>query len=122
VTAQADYTLWLLISTALLALAVAGVALFYGGMVRRKNVMNTMALPLSALACVSLAWSLFGDGLASGIDASTLLVPHSSTDPLLSLYRGMMASVALALLAGGVVERIRFSFFLIFGLCWIVTV
>ncbi len=43
-------------------------------------------------------------------------------DALLSLNRGMMASVALALVAGGVVERIRFSFFLLFGLCWIVAV
>ena len=44
-SAQGDQTLWLLVSTTLLALALSGVALFYGGMVRKKNIMNTIALP-----------------------------------------------------------------------------
>ena len=48
--------------------------------------------------------------------------PGESREALLSLYRGMMASVALALVAGGIVERIRFSFFLVFGLCWVAAV
>jgi Amt family ammonium transporter len=52
-TQPADRILWLLISTTLLALLVPGVALFYGGMVRRKNVINTMALPFVALAMAS---------------------------------------------------------------------
>ncbi|HET9394612.1 MAG TPA: hypothetical protein VFO36_01040, partial [Nitrospiraceae bacterium] len=63
-TQPADRILWLLISTTLLALVVPGVALFYGGMVRRKNVINTMALPFVALAVVSLVWGLVGNGLA----------------------------------------------------------
>ena len=114
-TAQVDQTLWLLISTVLLALAVPGVALFYGGMVRKKNIMNTIALPFAALALVSLAWSLVANGwIAWNGEEQT-----SYHDSLLSIYRGMMASVALALVAGGIVERIRFSFFLVFGLCWI---
>ena len=117
-TQPADRILWLLISTTLLALVVPGVALFYGGMVRRKNVINTMALPFVALAVVSLVWGLVGNGLASG----TIGGEPGGPERLLSLNRGMMASVALALLAGGVVERIRFSFFLIFGLCWVVAV
>ena len=50
----ADQTLWLLVSTALLALAVPGVALFYGGMVRRKNIMNTIALPFNKLGAKEL--------------------------------------------------------------------
>jgi len=49
----------------LLTLAVAGVALFYGGMVRKKNVINTMALPLAALALVSLGWSVACNGWAA---------------------------------------------------------
>jgi Amt family ammonium transporter len=116
---QADGILWLLISTTLLALVVPGVALFYGGMVRRKNVINTMALPFLAFAVVSLAWALFGNGLAT---SGATDVSSGRPDALLSLNRGMMASVALALVAGGVVERVRFSFFLMFGLCWIVAV
>ncbi|HJT19767.1 MAG TPA: ammonium transporter [Nitrospira sp.] len=114
----ADATLWLLMSTTLLMLAVPGVALFYGGMVRKKNVMNTIALPFAMLAMVSLEWAIFagsgelgpGDGRA---DAVALLS---------SLRSGIMASVALALVAGAVVERIRFSFFLLFGACWIAAV
>ncbi|HET9313204.1 MAG TPA: hypothetical protein VFO04_04325, partial [Nitrospira sp.] len=92
-TQPADRILWLLISTTLLALVVPGVALFYGGMVRRKNVINTMALPFLALAVVSLAWGLVGNGLAiSGATGSST----GRLDALLSLHRGMMASVALA--------------------------
>lgn len=116
---QGDQTLWLLISTTLLALAVPGVALFYGGMVRKKNIMNTIALPFVALAVVSLGWTLVGSGWAAwnGAEHAT-----GHEEALRSLYRGMMASVALALVTGGIVERIRFSFFLVFGLCWVAAV
>lgn len=113
---QAEQTLWLLVSATLLALAVPGVALFYGGMVRKKNIMNTMALPFAALAVVSLVWCLASQGWSAwqGAEAAT-----GKQDALLSLYRGMMASIALALVAGGIVERVRFSFFLVFGICWL---
>ena len=115
-SAQNDQTLWLLVSTTLLTLAVPGVALFYGGMVRKKNVMNTIALPFVALAGVSFVWCLVGNSWAAWTGTESVMGPEN---PLLPVYRGMMASVALALVAGGVVERIRFSFFLVFGLCWI---
>ena len=117
--AQGDQTLWLLVSSTLLALAVPGVALFYGGMVRKKNIMNTIALPFVALAVVSLAWTLVGSGWTAWNGAEHVT---GHEEALRSLYRGMMASVALALVAGGIVERIRFSFFLIFGLCWVAAV
>jgi Amt family ammonium transporter len=115
VSAQGDQTLWLLVSTTLLALAVPGVALFYGGMVRKKNIMNTIALPFIGLAVVSLAWTLVCNGWAAWSAGDV----RSTHDPLFSMYRGMMASIALALVAGGIVERIRFSFFLVLGLCWV---
>src|SRR6185295_14012859 len=85
VMVPADQTLWLLVSTTLLALAVPGVALFYGGMVRRKNIMNTIALPFVALAVVSLAWCLASHGWSAwqGAEAAT-----GKQDALLSLYRG----------------------------------
>jgi Amt family ammonium transporter len=119
---QAEQTLWLLISTTLLVLTVPGIALFYGGMVRRKNVMNTIALPFAALAIVSIEWGLFGTASVFGREAGNPVGPAAGSAPLASLYRGMMAAIALALVAGGVVERVRFSFFLLFGLCWIVAV
>src|SRR5690349_23747513 len=84
-------------------------------MVRKKNIMNTIALPFVGLAVVSLAWSLVCNGWAAWNAGE----PPGTHDPLRSLYRGMMASIALALVAGGIVERIRFSFFLVFALCWI---
>lgn len=108
-----ETTLWCLVSTTLLALAVPGVALFYGGMVRKKNVMSTIALPFIALALVSLEWWVFGLGrrAASG-DAGALS----------SLHGGMMAAVALALVTGAVVERVSLRFFLLFGVCWVAVV
>ncbi len=62
-TQGSDDILWLLVSTTLVTLTVPGVALFYGGMVRKKNVLNTIALPFVALAVVSLEWLCVGDGL-----------------------------------------------------------
>ena len=117
-----DQTLWLLISTTLLVLTVPGIALFYGGMVRKKNVLNTIALPFVALALVSVEWGLFGDGLTFDHEFSNQVGRTAGTGPLLLVYHGMMASIALALVAGGIVERVRFSFFLLFGLLWVVAV
>lgn len=117
-----DQTLWLLISTTFLVLTVPGIALFYGGMVRKKNVLNTIALPFVALALVSIEWGLFGDGLTFDHEFSNQVGRTAGTGPLLLVYHGMMASIALALVAGGIVERVRFSFFLLFGLLWVVAV
>ncbi|HEY7533885.1 MAG TPA: ammonium transporter [Nitrospiraceae bacterium] len=114
-------TLWLLVSTALLMLTVPGISLFYGGMVRKKNVLNTIALPFVALALVSIEWGLLGDWLTFGSNETTS-GPRASSGPLLVAYHGIMASLALALVAGGIVERVRFLFFLLFGLCWVMTV
>ncbi len=108
-TQAAEQILWLLIATSLTVVIIPGVALFYGGMVRRKNVINTIGMPLSALVVVSLAWVCLGAGGTSGRDAAA---------SLRSLYQAVTASLAVALLAGGIVERVRFSFFLVFGVLW----
>lgn len=108
---RSDQTLWLLVSTALVMLTLPGVALFYGGMVRRKNVLNTMGMPLLALAVVSLEWLCFGDALAFGRS------PGSPTPQ--QAYQTMTAAFALALVTGALVERVRVLFFLVFGLLWI---
>jgi ammonium transporter, Amt family len=119
---HSDQTLWLLISTTLLLLTVPGIALFYGGMVRKKNVLNTIALPFVALALVSVEWGLFGDVLTFGRETGSPVEGAASTGPLLLVYHGMTASLALALVAGGIVERVRFSFFLLFGFLWVAAV
>ena len=109
-----EQNVWLLISSTLAMLTVPGVALFYGGMVRGKNVLNTMGLPLLALALASLEWVLWGEALvfgSSGAEAGPTLMMHTFS-----------ASLALALVAGALVERIRFAFFLVFGMLWLTVV
>lgn len=117
-----DQTLWILVSTVLVMLTVPGAALFYGGMVRRKNVLNTIGLPFSALVLVSFEWLLFGDAVTFGGDAGAGGGPAAGGGSALFMHHALTASLALALVAGGIVERIRFSFFLLFGALWVVTV
>lgn len=119
---QPDQILWLLISATLLLLTVPGVALFYGGMVRRINVLNTVALPFVALALVSVEWGSFGEWLTFSPQADGSVRHASGPESLLLLRHGITAALALALVTGGIVERIRFSFFLLFGSLWIVVV
>lgn len=109
---------WLLISTALVMLTLPGVALFYGGMVRKKNVLNTMGLPLLALVLVSLEWMLGADlaRLVAGGGGTTERATAGGSLQL--VHHTMAAALALALVAGGLVERIRVAFFLVFGLLW----
>ncbi len=109
---------WMLISTALLMLTLPGVTLFYGGMVRKKNAINTMGLPLLALALVSLEWGLgaYLEAIVAGGSGTTERAAAGGS--LRFAHHTMAAALALALVAGGIVERIRFSFFLVFGLLW----
>ncbi len=117
-----DRTLWLLIATAFLMLIVPGVALFYGGMVRKKNSVNTMGLPLVALVMASLVWLVMGDAVIDGTIAGVIL-GHAGSESAIVLAHGMMAAaLALALVVGGIVERIRLSFFLVFGFAWLLLV
>jgi Amt family ammonium transporter len=109
-----DQILWLLVSTALVMLTLPGVALFYGGMVRKKNVVNTIGLSLLALMLVSLVWVCAGGTLAFGQSPG-------SPSPQLA-YHAMAAALALALVTGALVERLRVLFFIVFGLLWTVFV
>lgn len=118
----AEQTLWLLVSTSLVMLTIPGVALFYGGMVRKKNVLNTIGMPFSALAVVSIEWLCFGDTLIYGHSAGESGVLASGAGSMLPLTHAMTASLALALVTGGIVERIRFLFFLVFGTLWVTLV
>lgn len=112
--ANAEQTVWFLISATLVMLTLPGVALFYGGMVRTKNVLNTMGLPLLALVLSSLEWVLWGEAMVFGL-------PGAAASPLLMTHT-FAASLALALIAGSLVERTRFVFFLVFGVIWLTVV
>ncbi len=61
-------TAWILVSTALVMLMTPGVALFYGGMVRKKNLISTLMMSFSVLALISILWVVFGYTLAFGPD------------------------------------------------------
>jgi Amt family ammonium transporter len=113
-----DPSLWLFISTILLMVAIVGVALFYGGMVRSKNALNTMGMLFAAVLVVSIEWLFLGDWLVYGNGGFEESELSAGARSLLPLFHAMTAALGLGLVAGGIVERVRFLFFLVFGLLW----
>ena len=125
-------TAWLLVSTALVLFMTPGLALFYGGMVRRKNVLATLMHSFSALPLVTLQWVIIGytlcfgpshGGLIGGLDylgLSGLATEAHGTVPHLAFvsYQMMFAVITPALIAGAFAERMRFSAYVIFVLAW----
>jgi len=128
-------TAWMMMSTALVLLMTpAGLALFYGGMTRSKNVLNTMGMSLIAFAVGTLVWVVagysiaFGDGdiigtgklLLAGITDKSL----TGTIPelLFVAFQGTFASIAVAIASGSMIERVKFSTFTIFAALWILVV
>jgi Amt family ammonium transporter len=133
-------TAWILISSALVMLMTPGVALFYGGMVRRKNVLSTLMMSFAALGLVGLLWILYGYSLSFGPDIGGLIgrldfiglrgvgqepsPVYASTVPHLAfmVFQGMFAIITVALITGAVVERIKFSSLLLFSALWLTLV
>ena len=133
-------TAWILISSALVMLMTPGVALFYGGMVRRKNVLSTFMMSFAALALAGMVWVLFGYSLSFGSDVAGLIgnlsfigltgvgqepsPVYASTVPHLAfmVFQGMFAIITMALITGAVVERIKFSALLAFSALWLTLV
>jgi ammonium transporter, Amt family len=129
-------TAWLLISTALVMFMTPGLALFYGGLVRTKNVLGMIMQSFFALALVSVLWVLIGYTLAFGPDRGGLIgdltywgfrgvgqVPsetYATTVPHLafSMYQLMFAIITPALITGAVAERMRFSAYALFLALW----
>ena len=134
---------WMLISTALVMLMVPGLALFYGGMVRRKNILGTMMHSMIALAVVGVYWVAVGYSLAFGepwlksaADSSFLgwsdklfflngvkpgdLLPATNIPIYLHMmFQGMFAIITPALISGALAERIRFLPYTLFILVWV---
>ena len=128
-------TAWMLVATAFVMLMTpAGLALFYGGLTRSKNVLNTIGMSLIAYAIGTLVWVIagysiaFGDGdfigtgklFLSGIDSNTI----NGTIPelLFVAFQGTFAAITVAIASGSVIERIKFSTFAIFSALWILVV
>jgi ammonium transporter, Amt family len=135
-TINAADTAWVLISAALVMLMTPGLALFYGGMVRRKNILSTLMMSIACLGLVGLLWILYGYSLAFGADKSGIIgglnflglnnvgqVPsafYATTVPQLAfmIYQAMFAVITVALISGSIVERMKFSALMIFSLLW----
>jgi Amt family ammonium transporter len=133
-------TAWMIVATALvLMMTIPGLALFYAGMVRKKNVLATMAQSLAAVAMISILWVAFGYSLAFVGDGPWLgtldrwflrgmtmdsVNPAAKTIPeaLFMLYQMTFAIITVALVAGSVADRIRFSAYLLFSIGWFIFV
>ncbi len=131
-------TAWVLISTALVMLMTPGLALFYGGLVRRKNVLSTIMHSFFMLALVSVIWVLWGYTLAFGPDAGGLGIigtlqwaglegvtgapsdVYATTVPHLAFmaFQMMFAIITPALITGAFAERKRFKAFVLFSIGW----
>jgi Amt family ammonium transporter len=133
-------TVWILISSALVMLMTPGVALFYGGMVRRKNLLSTMMMSFTCLGLVGLLWVLYGYSLSFGSDHAGIIGGlnfiglmnvgqepspiYATTVPHLGfmVFQAMFAIITVALITGAVVERIKFSSLLLFSTLWMTLV
>jgi Amt family ammonium transporter len=129
-------TAWVLVCCSLVLLMTPALALFYGGMVRRKNLLSTLTLSFIFMALISVQWVLYGYSLAFGADINGLIgglnylgfigvdaLPneaYSQTIPhgLFAAFQMMFAIITPALITGAFVERIKFKAFLLFSLLW----
>jgi Amt family ammonium transporter len=129
-------TAWVLVSTGLVMLMVPGLALFYGGMVRRKNILSTMMQSMVALSLVGVQWLLVGYCLAFGrhgndwIGWDSNLLGLLGVDPaqrmdgtripiyVHCMFQGMFAIITPALISGAIAERVRFGPYCLFILLW----
>jgi Amt family ammonium transporter len=138
-------TAWMLMATALVMIMLPGLALFYGGLVRRKNVLSTIMHSFFGLAIVSIVWILIGFSLAFGTDSNLLGIPglvgnldyvgffnvglepstiYATTIPfvLFAAFQLMFAAITPALITGAFAERKRFASFVLFTILWSILV
>ncbi|MBB5911597.1 Amt family ammonium transporter [Nocardia transvalensis] len=141
-------TAWMLASSALVLLMTPGLAFFYGGMVRGKNVLNMIMMSISAMGLITVLWSLYGFSVAFGDDKSSLFgdptqyfglksvfggsylattdpaapaaVPLSGSIPLsvFVAFQLMFAIITVALISGAVADRLKFGSWLVFAGVW----
>ncbi|MFP5363299.1 MAG: ammonium transporter [Thermoleophilia bacterium] len=130
-------TAWMLVATSLVLLMTIGLGLFYAGLVRAKNSLNTFMMCIAALAVATITWALVGYSLAFDGDAKLVgglghallggvgfeprdgtTIPHL----VFFAFQGTFCIITTALVSGAVVERMRFGPFLIFAALWSVLV
>lgn len=129
-------TAWLLLSCALVMLMIPGLALYYGGMVRRKNILSTIVQSFISMAIVSILWVIYGYSISFGSDIGHLvgnldwfalkdvgLMPNSDYAPTVPhqafmLFQMMFAAITPALISGAVAERFKFKSYILFLILW----
>ncbi len=129
-------TAWMLISTALVMLMTPGLALFYGGMVRSKNVLSTIMMSFMSLGVIGILWALYGYSLSFGTDFGGIIggfdyvglrnvgqapsAVYATTVPHLAFmaFQMMFAVITVGLITGAVVERVKFSAIVVFAVVW----
>lgn len=135
VAVDTGITAWMLTSTALVLLMVPGLALFYGGLVRTKNVLGTMMHCFTSMAIIGVLWSVCGYALSfgpsvlggwigwdpkllflSGIDKT--IMDSGVPEYAFAMFQGKFAIITPALIAGAFAERIRFKGYCIFITLW----
>jgi len=127
-------TTWMLIATSMVMLMTPTLAFFYGGLVRKKNILSVLMQSMVILAVISIQWVLFGYSFAFGPDKGGIIggldfvglanvtlkplkgqtIPHQ----LFMMFQMMFAVITPALIVGAFVERIKFSGFLLFIILW----
>jgi len=134
---DAGDTAWMLISTGLVVLMIPGLALFYGGMVRVKSVLNMMMMSFGALAIVFVLWiaygfsMVFGDSVGgkgligdvsqfiflNGLDNSTELIGTIPAAVFIA-FQGIFAAITVALISGSIADRAKFGAWMVFAGIW----
>jgi Amt family ammonium transporter len=130
-------TAWILISSALVLLMTPGLALFYGGMARRKNVLSTIMMSFAIIGTISIIWVLWGYSLSFGTDNGGFVggfnflglinvgmepsAIYATSIPHLAFmaFQCMFAIITVALITGAVVERIKFGALMLFSALWV---
>ena len=128
-------TAWMIVSTALVMMMTpAGLALFYGGLSRYKNLLNTFAMTLVAYCLASVIWMMWGYTIAFGPDKagitgglSNLFMAGIGVDSLsgsiptyvFALFQMTFAGITVALVLGSIVDRLKFSSWIVFTILWV---
>lgn len=131
-------TAWVIVATALVMMMTpAGLALFYGGMSRYKNLLNTLAMTFVAYCLASVVWVMWGYTLAFGPDAGGIvgglkhlflagIGPQSLSGSIPTLvfvvFQMTFAAITVALVLGAIVDRMKFSAWIIFTVLWLTLV
>ncbi len=130
-------TAWMLISSALVMLMTpAGLTLFYGGLTQRKSVLNTIGMSYTAFCTASVVWVVIGYSIAFSGDGAyfgnfdyLLLKGITITDVegtiptlLFVFFQGTFAAIAIALVSGSIIERVRYSTWFVFSILWVILV